>query len=116
MREPSAYRYNYSPEILALSRTVYQVLVANNRPKRRNCLTYKQMSEMVGMSHWRPLRFVLHKIQDECRSANLPIVTVLVVRAGQGIPGQGCDAHNPGDFADTLLAVAETDWPADPWW
>ncbi len=107
-------KYNYSSETIRKSRDLYRLLVANQRPQRKECLTYGEAGKAISM-HVRPIRFALHKIQDECINKGLPILTVLVVRK-QGLPGDGCVASAISEFLPALDEVAKIDWPSEPWW
>ena len=92
------------------------MLTSGDRPKKKQCLTYGELASLLQMSHHRPLRFVLHKIQDECRIKGFPILTTLVVTKAKGIPGEGCDSHELAAFEETLTLLGSVNWPAEAWW
>jgi hypothetical protein len=107
--------YRYAAATVQKSRLLYRLLVSGQRPKRKACMTYGEAGKAIGM-HVRPLRFALHKAQDECREKGLPSLTVLVVRKSGGLPGEGCDNNAPGEFVEALEEVSRYNWPAEPWW
>ena len=54
---------------------------------RKTC-TYKEIGAIIGV-HYRQVGRVLDPIYDYCREENLPPLTILVVRADDGLPGSG---------------------------
>jgi hypothetical protein len=64
----------------------------------------------------RPLRFALHKIQDECLKLEKPILTALVVRKDRGNPCEGSVVFGEEDFLAALAAVARPEKSKDPCW
>lgn len=61
------------------------------KAKSKDTIRYAELSQRIGMSHHRPLRYVLSVIQDYCLRENLPPLTILVVDAS-GKPGTGFTA------------------------
>lgn len=108
-------RYNYSQDTISKSRDLYRLLVADHRPQRGECLTYGEAGAAIGM-HVRPIRFALHKIQDECIRTSRPVITTLVVKKQNGLPGEGCVASRSKDFERALHEIAKATWPDEPWW
>ena len=108
--------FDFSRQTIELSRRAYRILASEDRAKLGKSLTYGELSKILGMSHHRPLRFVLHKIQDECRALGKPIITVLVVSKSKGYPGDGCDTHKQDEFEQALQDVSDSPWPTEPWW
>jgi len=106
-------------ETIAKSRRLYEWLVNESGvlSGRVDRITYKEAAERALGAHWRPMKFYLHIIQDECRARGWPTITVFVVQSGDGLPSSGCDAT----ITDTIELTraqcrAKTDWPAKAWW
>lgn len=55
---------------------------------KKNTITYKELTDKIGVSHHRPARFFLDIIQDHCMSEKLPPLSILVVNQS-GLPGSG---------------------------
>ena len=50
---------------------------------QKNRMTYKQLAQRLGLHH-RVLRYSLELIQNHCREAHLPALTILVVNSYSG--------------------------------
>lgn len=67
----------FSLEMQEKSRDLYRLLIANDRPKTGNTLTYSEAAKQIGMLHHRPLKFPLELIQNACTERNCPNLTRL---------------------------------------
>ena len=54
----------------------------------REVVTYKELGERIG-AHWRQIGRILEPIQAHCLANGLPPITILIVGASSGLPGDG---------------------------
>src|SRR5271169_4714449 len=76
-------------------------------------LSYKELGALIGIHH-RNVRLVLEVIQQYCIDANLPPLTGLIVRQGQGTPGSGFVAWDVRDLETGLGLVYRMNWLTIP--
>lgn len=107
--------FNYSEETLDRARRLYKIFINERRYETGQTMTYKQGAQKLGCHH-RAMRYVLHKIQDECNFKGWPTITVLIVDGDTGLPSTGCDASGPKAFVSTLESIKNVKWPAEAWW
>lgn len=72
-------------------------------------ITYGSLADKLGIHH-RTIRFVLGVIQDYCLSEHLPPLTIIVVRQGSDIPGEGFIAWDVEDLEQGRTAVYDFNW------
>lgn len=106
---------NYSPETIERSKKAYRVLCQQLEKKPNQTMTYGELASRLNCHH-RALRPVLAKIQDECKIKGWPTLTVLVVKADSGKPGDGCDASSQHEFTAAMKKVKTIEWPPYCWW
>lgn len=56
---------------------------------RHTSITYGELAGRIGLSHHRPIRYVLGEIQDYCTDRGLPPLTIVVVHKEDRRPGEG---------------------------
>ena len=75
--------------------------------RNRQILTYGMVSKLIGVPQ-QGLGQLLEPIQSYCLVHELPPLTILVVREGTGLPGEGFIAAQ--DIPATQLQVFAHDW------
>lgn len=78
------------------------------RAKQHRTIGYKELADAIGLSHHRPVRFILSDIQEFCRN-HLPPLTILVVNKS-GRPGAGFNALAADRFDEGVQEVYDFDW------
>ena len=107
----------YSQKTLERAKKVYTLLAGRVRSGDMEPLTYKQASSPFGFHYHGAMRYVLAKIQDECRANRKATITVLVVDQATRLPNKGCDAYGTKEHVEQYRrSVRDTDWPSTPWW
>lgn len=107
--------FRYSKDSLTRARDLYALLAGRVRMGDYSTLTYGQAARALGFHH-RAMRYPLAKIQDECRAANRPTLTVLIVDGDTQMPNEGCDAFGERNVDAAMQALRGVDWPAKAWW
>ena len=95
------------PEMTTYERAlqIYQVLVC--AAHNRQILTYPMLGDLVGLPPW-GLANPLDHIQVYCQENDLPPLTGLVVKTGEGQPGPGFDS--PEDMNRARESVFDHEW------
>jgi len=106
----------FSLEMQAKSRVLYQLLASAGYAGGGKTITYGEAARRIGLKHHRPLRFPLEIIQTACAETQRPNLTVIVIKQGEGMPGDGCSDGGEGVFEQMLKLVTAYDWPPNPWW
>lgn len=69
------------------------------RARHGQIITYSQAAKILGVTHHRPLRFLLGVVGRECQANAEPILTAMVVNASTRECGEGLlkefDVHDP---------------------
>ena len=69
------------------------------RARHGQIITYSQAAMILGVTHHRPLRFLLSVVGKECQAKAEPILTAMVVNASTRECGEGLlrefDVHDP---------------------
>lgn len=107
--------YRYSKVTLDRARAIYGLLSKRVRAGNTATITYGEVAKALGF-HVRAIKFPLAKIQDECRAAGKPTLTVLVVDARTRMPNAGCDAFGERAVSVEMEAIKGTEWPVHAWW
>jgi len=94
-------------------RAAYAWDILTDIARRRETIRYRELSDAIGMSHHRPLRYVLGYIQNYCLEDNLPPLTILIVN-GNGRPGSGFIAWDVDHIEEGLDEVYEFIWESVP--
>ncbi len=84
---------------------IYQVLIC--AAHNRQTMTYPMLGELVGLPPW-GLGNPLDHIQVYCEENDLPPLTGLVVRTGEGQPASGFDS--PEDMDRARESVFDHEW------
>lgn len=79
----------------------------------KKTIRYSELSRLIGMSHHRPLRYVLGYLQDYCLDAKLPPLTILVVNQSNN-PGGGFIAWDTDNLKQGYLQVYSKEWESEP--
>lgn len=72
-------------------------------------ITYGELAAEIGIHH-RAVRYVLSEIQDYCLADKLPPLTILVVNAGDRLPGEGFVAWDADDLTAGVEKVVRYPW------
>jgi putative restriction endonuclease len=80
---------------------------------RGTLIFYADLAKKLG-THPRAVRFVLALIQDYCRGADLPPLTILVVNKHTKRPGVGFTAWSHGNLREGRAEVRNHAWAKEP--
>jgi len=72
-------------------------------------ITYGAIAAELGIHH-RVVRYVLSEIQDWCMDEKKPPLTIVVVGAGDGLPGPGFIAWDVDDLPSGMAEVTSYPW------
>lgn len=77
--------------------------------KNRQALTYSELSKLIGVPA-AGLGQLLEPIQSFCLVSDLPPLTLLVVKKGTGVPGEGFTGASPTELESQQRRVFAFDW------
>lgn len=77
--------------------------------RNRQTLTYRQIAKLIGVPT-AGFGQLLEPIQSYCLVAQLPPLTILVVRQESGFPGSGFTVASAPEFAKAQADVFVKDW------